>query len=95
MLQHVTVALLVLGCGAYALWTLAPKAPRRRLALALAKLPLPGCVQGPLAAAARQQGGCACDGCDRGKQAQPAPAATQPMVFVPRKAQGAAPIPRR
>ncbi len=65
MVQSLTVALIVGCCFAYALWTLAPKALRSRLATALLKMPLPLLVQKPLAAAARQQGGCGCDGCDR------------------------------
>jgi len=64
-MQSYIVAVLVAGCCVYTLWTLGPKAPRQRLALALLKLPLPAVLQKPVAAAARLQGGCACDGCDR------------------------------
>jgi hypothetical protein len=63
--QNIVVALLVLSCFVYALWTLAPKAPRSRMATFLLKLPLPMLLQKPFLAAARQQGGCGCDGCDR------------------------------
>jgi hypothetical protein len=62
--QNLVVAMLVAGCFVYALWSLAPKAPRGRLATALLQLPLPGRLQKALTAAARQQGGCGCDGCD-------------------------------
>ena len=92
MAQDIIVALLVGCCFVYALWTLAPKAPRGCLAAALLKLPLPSLLQRPLAAAVRQQGGCGCDGCDRsagakskpgmagaGEQAQ---AETKPITFV-------------
>ena len=65
MVQSLTVTLIVGCCFVYALWTLAPKALRSRLATALLKLPLPVLLQKPLTAAARQQGGCGCDGCDR------------------------------
>jgi hypothetical protein len=65
MAQNFVVMVLVAGCFVYALWTLAPKAPRSRFANALLKMPLPRLLQRPLTAAARQQGGCACDGCDR------------------------------
>ena len=65
MAQNFIVAMLVAGCFVYALWALAPKAPRSRLATALLKLPLPTALQKPLMAAVRQQGGCGCDGCDR------------------------------
>jgi hypothetical protein len=73
MAQNLVVALLVAGCFVYALWTLAPKAPRSRLAVALLKLPLPLVLQKPLTAAMRQQGGCGCDGCGRsvGPKAKP------------------------
>ena len=49
MLQNFILAVLVGCCFVYALWTLAPKAPRGRLAAALLKLPLPLLLQGPLA----------------------------------------------
>jgi hypothetical protein len=58
----------------------------------LLKLPLPTVLQKPLAAAARQQGGCGCNGCDRSTAAKnpSAPGAAvqaikpgfQPIVFV-------------
>ena len=86
MAQNIVVALLVVGCFVYALWTLAPKAPRSRLAAALLKLSLPLVLQKPLTVAAKQQGGCGCDGCDRATapRAAAAPAAEQPLVFQPR-----------
>ena len=92
MAQNIIVALLVAGCFVYALWTLAPKAQRSRLATALLKLPLPSVLQKPLTAAARQQGGCGCNGCDRSSSAiNPATPGTagqemkaefQPLTFV-------------
>jgi hypothetical protein len=77
MLQTLVVAGLVGWCGVFALWTLAPKGLRRRLAMALLQWPLPSIIRAPLAAAARQQGGCGCDGCDRA-----APAGAQRPVPV-------------
>jgi hypothetical protein len=94
MAQNIVVVLLVAGCFVYTLWTLAPKAPRSRLAAALLKLPLPLplLLQGPLTAAVRQQGGCACDGCGRsagakvkphqGLAGQQAQAECKPITFV-------------
>lgn len=76
-MQHLVVAILVAACFVYAAWTLGPKVPRRRLALALLKLPLPAVLQKPLHAAARLQGGCGCDGCDT-----PAPGAPKPVIFM-------------
>jgi hypothetical protein len=85
MAQNLIVALLVLGCFVYSLWTLAPKAPRSRLATALLKLPLPSVLQKPLAAATRKQVGCACDGCDRATASQAvAASAERRLVFQPR-----------
>jgi hypothetical protein len=77
MAQNLVVALLVSGCFVYALWTLAPKAARRRLARALLKRPVPPMLQKPLQAAAKQRGGCACNGCDRSFVAQ-----AKPVTFV-------------
>ncbi|RFO98886.1 hypothetical protein DIC66_03170 [Rhodoferax lacus] len=71
-MQAFVVAVLVAGCFVYALWTLGPKAPRQRLALALLKWPLPALLQKPLSAAARMQGGCGCDGCDQPSALKPA-----------------------
>ena len=92
MVQNTIVALLVMGCFVYALWTLAPKAPRGRLAAALLKLPLPLVLQGPLNLAVRRQGGCACDGCDgsvsvkakagQTKATQQVPAGYKPVNLV-------------
>lgn len=76
-MQNLIVAVLVAACFVYTAWTLAPKAPRSRVARALLKLPLPAVLQTPLNAAARLQGGCGCSGCDR-----PASDAAKPLVFV-------------
>ena len=98
MAQNLVVAFLVGGCFVYALWTLAPKAPRSRLATVLLKWPLPARLQKPLVAAARQQGGCgscgACAGNAASKKLQPHSVsdmaqkanavAAAPLVFYPR-----------
>jgi hypothetical protein len=76
-MQNLVVWLLVAACFVYAAWTLAPKAPRRRLALALLKLPLPAALQKPVNAAAQLQGGCGCNGCD-----SPAKSGAKPVVFM-------------
>ena len=100
MAQNVVVVLIVGCCFIYAVWTMAPKAPRSRLAMALLKLPLPLLLRKSLAAAARQQSGCGCDGCDRSTSAgakqgkasagQQAQGEFKPITFVrgnfPRKA---------
>jgi len=80
-MQTLVVALLVLGCFVYALWTLAPKGPRRRLANALLTWPLPDWLRKPVLAAARLQGSCGCDGCDKPALAKATPA-TKPVIFV-------------
>jgi hypothetical protein len=85
MAQKIMVALLVMACFSYALWVLGPKAQRSRLATALLKLPLPLVLQRPLKQATRQQGGCACDGCDRATASQAvAASAERRLVFQPR-----------
>ncbi len=92
MAQHIVVVLIVGCCFVYALWTLAPKAPRSRLATVLLKLPLPSLLQNPLMAAARQQGACGCEGCDRAavskkpasqaESGRPQQSGYQPVTFV-------------
>jgi len=100
MAQNLVVALLVAGCLVYVLWTLAPKAPRSRLASKLLTLPLPKLMQKPFIAAVRQQGGCGscgtCAGNAASKKLQPHSASdkatnasavvTAPLVFFPRAA---------
>jgi hypothetical protein len=76
-MQNLVVTALVVVCFVYALWTLAPKVPRRWMAQSLLKLPLPVPLQKPLLAAARLQGGCGCDGCDGPASDQP-----KPLTFV-------------
>lgn len=65
MAEHLTVALLVLGSGAYAVWNLAPRALRAALARGLLRLPLPASMRAGLLAASRNASGCGCSGCDR------------------------------
>jgi hypothetical protein len=82
-MQSWIVTVLVVGSFVYATWTLAPKAPRARLAKALLKLPLPKVLQKPLHAAARLQGGCGCDGCDTPVIGGQTPnAVTKPVTFM-------------
>ncbi len=88
-MQNLVVSVLVAGCFVYALWTLGPKAARKRLAVALLdwKLPLPEVLKRPLAAAASPGGGCGCNGCDRSQAKNPASAGPKPVLIV-RKRQG-------
>ena len=76
-MQTVIVSILVSLSAVYAVWTLCPKALRRRLAQALLRLPLPVPLQNTLQAAAVGKGGCACNGCD-----SPARSGVQPVVLV-------------
>ncbi len=75
-MQALIVALLVIGCSAYAAWTLMPAAARRTLATALLKLPLPAFFAARMRRAAAATSGCGCDGCDH------APAKAKPQVVT-------------
>ena len=79
-LQNLIVALLVVGCSAYALWTLMPAAARRGIATSLLKLPLPASLELKLRKAATVASGCGCDGCDHAS-AKTAPKAPQVVTF--------------
>jgi hypothetical protein len=83
-LQTFLVALIVIGCSAYAAWTLMPSALRRSLAARLLKLPLPGSIARVFRKAAQQAGGCGgCDSCgdSTGKPAPTAAPAVKPVTF--------------
>ena len=82
-MQTFIVALLVLGCFAYAAWALMPAVARRRIASSLLKLPLPGALAQRLRRAATASSGCGCDGCDHAP-AKAAPKALQVVTFHPR-----------
>ncbi|HZT55929.1 MAG TPA: hypothetical protein VFA35_06865 [Burkholderiaceae bacterium] len=82
-MQTLIVALLVIGCGAYAAWTLMPAAARRALASSLLRLPLPAALAAKLRKAATVSSGCGCDGCDRAP-ATTSPRAPQVVNFHPR-----------
>ena len=69
MLQTFSVMGVVLGSSVYVLWTLCPKALRSKLATRLLTWPHPAWLNRYLLAAAKQQGGCGCDGCDRAPKA--------------------------
>ena len=74
--QALASALLVAGCGVYAVWTLMPAAARRAAAVVLLRLPLPVMLGTRLRAVARATSGCGCDGCDRSeKRSEKKPAA--------------------
>ena len=71
LVQYLVVALIVIGCAAYAGWTLMPAALRRRSAAALATLPWPQAVARWLAGQAAPGTGSGCDGCERSTLATP------------------------
>ena len=85
--QSLIVALLVIGCSAYAAWTLMPSAARRMFAGWMLKLPLPALLAAPFERAARATSGCGCDGCDR-SELKPRSATVantaRPLTFHPR-----------
>ena len=88
MLQTLVALLLVVGCAAYATWTLLPAAARRGIAVALLQRPLPGFAARFLQRHAQAASGCGCDGCDRNVAAAPSPrppAEGAPLVFHPRR----------
>jgi hypothetical protein len=68
--QALIVALLVLLCAGYALWTLMPAAARRAVATRLLRWPLPAGLARVLARALGRSGGCACDGCGSNRAAK-------------------------
>ena len=78
-MQTLIVALLVLACSVYAVWTLMPSAARRALATVLLRWPLPAAIASRLRRAAAAAPGCGCDGCDHVPAKKPA--ATQVMTF--------------
>jgi hypothetical protein len=82
-MQTWIVALLVVGCTAYASWTLMPAAARRAIASTLLKLPLPEAFAAKMRKAATVSSGCGCDGCDSAP-AKSAPTAQQVVTFHPR-----------
>jgi|GEM_PF-602899 len=65
LLQSGTVALLVSGCSAYAVWSLMPAVMRRSAAAKLLRLPLPVALAARLRKHAEAVSGCGCNGCDR------------------------------
>lgn len=82
-MQTLIVALLVVGCSAYAAWTLMPAVARRTVASSLLRLPLPDAIAAKLRRAATAVSGCGCDGCDRAPS-KSAPEAQQVVTFHPR-----------
>ena len=97
-MQTLIVALVVIACTAYAVWTLMPGAARRSLAGSMLKLALLNerrnkRQNGPqnggesrltvkLRKAAQATSGCACDGCDRAPKTAPTSVATEPRVIT-------------
>ena len=83
-MQTLIVALLVIGCTAYAAWTLMPAAARRTIASLLLGLQLPEVLCMKLRKAAMPGAGCGCDGCDHAPSKKAAPVAPQVVTFHPR-----------
>ena len=80
-IQSLVVWPIVSACAAYAGWALTPTSLRRRAAIALLSLPLPGAVALRLQRRLRPvSGGCACDAC--GHRTPPG-AAVAPIVIHP------------
>ena len=83
-MQGLIVALVVVACTVYAVWTLMPGAARRSLAGSMLKIVLLNGRQiggesrltVKLRRAARASSGCACDGCDRAPKTGPQTAPT-------------------
>lgn len=63
-MQDFLVALIVLACTLYAVWTLMPSSVRRPLAMRLVRWPWPQTLARHLQRAALAKTGCGCDGCD-------------------------------
>ena len=92
IVQTIVVAVVVVACTTYAVWTLMPASARRVLAVALLKLSLPAPLARVMARHAVESSGCACDGCDKsavaaGKKTAatgPVPGGVAPIVFHPR-----------
>ncbi|CAN5724461.1 hypothetical protein BH11PSE8_BH11PSE8_45320 [soil metagenome] len=78
--QASIVALLVLGCSVYAVWTLMPSVARRALASSMLKLRLPEVMARRLRKAALPTSGCGCDGCDR-SEVKAKPPVEQTVTF--------------
>jgi len=76
--QNLVVALLVLACSAYALWTLMPANARRAIASRVLKWSLPKVMLRPFQKAMKPAG--ACGGCGNCGDAKPAvKSAVQPI----------------
>ncbi|HMC17348.1 MAG TPA: DUF6587 family protein [Albitalea sp.] len=81
-LQSFVVALIVMGCSAYAAWSLMPAAARRAIATTVLRLSLPEFLAKPFAKALKPASGCG--GCDSCGDEAAKPAAMQTVKFHPR-----------
>ena len=84
-LQAVIVAVIVVACAGYAVWTLMPAAGQRVMAGALLRLPMPAWLTAPLRRAeVKAAAGCGgCGSCSAGPSGKKA--AAQPITFHPRR----------
>ena len=81
--QAFIVALIVLACTAYVVWTLMPAAARRAIAKRVLQLSLPSWLAKPFRKATLPAS--ACGGCDNcGDAAATPPTAAQTIKFHPR-----------
>jgi len=83
-MQTVVVALIVLACSVYAVWSLLPAAARRGIARNALKLPLPARAASFMQRHASAASGCGCDGCDHAPSAgakRAAAAGPRPITF--------------
>jgi len=89
MLQTLVALLLVVGCAAYATWTLLPAGGRRGIARALLKRPLPGPAARFFRRYAEAAASSGCGSCERNPASVPPagrpPAEGAPLVFHRRR----------
>jgi hypothetical protein len=89
VLQTLVAMLLVVGCAAYATWTLLPTGGRRVIARALLKRPLPGPAARFFRRHAMASEGSGCGNCERNPASAPRtgrpPAKGAPLVFQRRR----------
>ena len=86
-LQSSIVALLVIGCSAYAAWALMPTVARRGLAKQLLRVRWPAPLALRLQRAASTASGCGCDGCDASAapRGHDSGRGVQKILIVPRR----------
>mgnify|MGYP003504585137 FL=1 len=84
LVQIFVVGMIVGACMVYVAWRLMPSTARRRIAMALLRLPLPALLAAPLRRASRVANACGCEACDGVVREAPAPK-EQRVRFHPRR----------